>query len=83
MEDTLNTSTNSGLFSELKNTLNTVIDSLEFEQSKVNKAMFEALNQEQRNTFCQSLKSQNVKTSRIVKITGKSQSTINRHLNNK
>ncbi|HDR0880056.1 TPA: hypothetical protein QB122_002107 [Pasteurella multocida] len=83
MEEAIKSNQGNGLFSELKNALNTVIDNLESEQSKVNKAMFEALTQDQRNTFCQSLKNQNVKTSRIERITGKSQSTVNRHLNNK
>lgn len=83
MSNTLETNNESSLFGELKNTLNTFIDKLESEQSKINKAIFEALTQEQRNTYCQSLKEQGVKSTRIEKITGKSQSTVNRHLNNK
>ena len=83
MSNALETNNETSLFGELKNTLNTFIDKLESEQSKINKAMFEALTQEQRNTYCQSLKEQGVKSTRIVKITGKSQSTVNRHLNNK
>lgn len=83
MSNALETNNETSLFGELKNTLNTFIDKLESEQSKINKAMFEALTQEQRNTYCQSLKEQGVKSTRIEKITGKSQSTVNRHLNNK
>lgn len=83
MSTTLETNNETSLFGELKNTLNTFIDKLESEQSKINKAIFEALTQEQRNTYCQSLKEQGVKSTRIEKITGKSQSTVNRHLNNK
>ena len=56
---------------------------LESDQSKVNKAFFEALTMEQRDTFCQTLADSGVKTSRIQKLTGKSQPTINRHLNGK
>jgi hypothetical protein len=56
---------------------------LESDQSKVNKAFFEALTMEQRDTFCQTLNDSGVKTARIQKLTGKSQPTINRHLNGK
>ena len=42
-----------------------------------------ALTMEQRDTFCQTLADSGVKTSRIQKLTGKSQPTINRHLNGK
>lgn len=83
MSNALETNDETSLFGELKHTLNTFIDKLESEQSKINKAIFEALTQEQRNTYCQSLKEQGVKSTRIEKITGKSQSTVNRHLNNK
>lgn len=72
---------NNGLFSDLKRTINSCIDKIESEQSKINKAFFDSLSKEQRDLFCQSLKRQNVKPSRIEKITGKSQSTVNRHLN--
>ncbi|MBF1223565.1 MAG: hypothetical protein HXM21_10595, partial [Haemophilus influenzae] len=58
MSNALETNNETSLFGELKNTLNTFIDKLESEQSKINKAMFEALTQEQRNTYCQSLKEQ-------------------------
>ena len=77
----------SGLFDEFKKEMGSILDKgvaiLETEQSKVNKATFEALTMSQRDKYCQSLQSQGVKPSRIEKITGKSQPTINRHLNNK
>ncbi|MBW1253690.1 hypothetical protein C7431_10672 [Pantoea allii] len=77
----------SGLFDDLKKEMNNFLDKgfeiLESEQSKVNKALFDALSPEQRDAFCQSLSEQNVKSKRIEKITGKSQSTVNRHLNGK
>lgn len=72
-----------GLFQDIRDVLNKTIDALETEQSKINKAFFDALSQEQRDKFCKSLAEQNVKTKRIEKITGKSQPTINRHLNSK
>lgn len=72
-----------GLFSEFRKLINSGIDALETEQSKVNKAFFDALSMGQRDAFCQSLDSQGVKSRRIEKITGKSQPTVNRHLNGK
>ena len=83
MGDTVNQPIPSGLFNEVRAVLNTALDALESEQSKVNKALFEALTPEQRDTFCQTLASQNVKPKRIETITGKSQPTVNRHLNGK
>jgi hypothetical protein len=76
------TETNSP-YGEIKEALNSLLDKLESEQSKVNKAFFEALTMEQRDKFCQSLENQDVKAARIVKLTGKSQPTVNRHLNGK
>lgn len=77
----------SGLFDELKKEMNEFLDKgltiLESEQAKINKAIFETLSQEQRDTFCQSLKEQGVKPKRMEKITGKSQATVSRHLNGK
>lgn len=77
----------SGLFDEIKQEMASFIDKgfavLETEQSKVNKAIFDALTMQQRDDFCQSLASQGVKPSRMERITGKSQPTINRHLNGK
>lgn len=76
-----------GLFDEIKQEMASFIDKgfavLETEQSKVNKALFDALTMEQRDTFCQSLQQQGVKPARMEKITGKSQPTVNRHLNGK
>ncbi|OKS22339.1 hypothetical protein [Pseudomonas aeruginosa] len=76
-----------GLFDEIKQEMASFIDKgfavLETEQSKVNKAFFDALTMQQRDTFCQSLEEQGVKSSRIERITGKSQPTVNRHLNGK
>jgi hypothetical protein len=72
---------NNGLFGGVRMALNSFIDKMELEQSKINKAFFDSLSKEQRDLFCQSLKEQGVKPSRIEKITGKSQSTVNRHLN--
>jgi hypothetical protein len=76
-----------GLFDEFKDEMNSFISRgfalIESEQSKVNKALFEALNMAQRDVFCGSLEKQGVKPARIVKITGKSQPTVNRHLNKK
>lgn len=74
---------NSGIYEDARNMMNKFIDSLESEQSKVNKAFFESLTMEQRDKFCQSLANQDIKTSKIEKITGRSQPTINRHLNGK
>lgn len=59
------------------------ISAFESEQSKVNKAFFESLSMEQRDIFCQKLHDSGLKSSKIEKITGKSQPTINRHLNSK
>lgn len=72
-----------GLFQEVRTVLNTALDALESEQSKINKALFEALAPQQRDTFCKSLAEQNVKAKSIEKIVGKSSSAINRHLNGK
>ncbi|MFP3549143.1 hypothetical protein SB861_00345 [Paraburkholderia sp. SIMBA_049] len=76
-----------GLFDEFKKEMGAVLDKgfaiLETEQSKVNKAVFEALSMQQRDVYCQSLRDQGVKASRIEKITGKSHPTVNRHLNGK
>jgi hypothetical protein len=79
--------TTSGLFDEIKQEMASFIDKgfavLETEQSKINKAFFDALTMEQRDAFCKSLHNQDVKANRIEKITGKSQPTINRHMNGK
>lgn len=76
-----------GLYEEFRKELGTFLDkgiaALETEQSKVNKAFFDALSMDQRDRFCQSLREQKLKTGRIEKITGKSQPTVNRHLNGK
>lgn len=76
-----------GLFDEIKQEMASFIDKgfavLETEQSKVNKAFFDALTMQQRDTFCQSLANQGVKPTRMERITGKSQPTVNRHLNGK
>lgn len=83
MSTTNKTMANNSIFAELKDTLNSFIDALESEQSKINKAFFDALSKEQKDVFCQHLKEQGFKSSKIEKVTGKSQSTINRHLNGK
>lgn len=74
-----------GLFEEFRQELASVLNKgvslLETEQSKINKAFFEALTMEQRDKFCQSLAQQGVKASRQEGITGKSQTTVNRHNN--
>ena len=76
-----------GLFDEIKQEMASFIDKgfavLETEQSKVNKAFFDALTMQQRDAFCQSLANQGVKPARMERITGKSQPTVNRHLNGK
>jgi len=72
-----------GLFDELRYGVNSLIDKMESEQSKINKAMFEALDMDQRSVFLKSLKEQGVKAKRMEKITGKEQSTISRTLNRK
>ncbi|EGU38795.1 hypothetical protein H1X87_16430 [Vibrio parahaemolyticus] len=72
-----------GLFDELRSGVNSLIDKMESEQSKINKAMFEALDMNQRSVFLKSLKEQGVKAKRMEKITGKEQSTISRTLNRK
>jgi|GEM_PF-1486914 len=81
------TASSPGLFDELKKEMNTFLDRgftlLETEQSKINKAIFDALTMEQRDAFCKSLDRQGVKPARMQKITGKSQPTVNRHLNGK
>jgi hypothetical protein len=83
MSDPINPTLQTGLFQEVRAVLNSALDALESEQSKVNKALFEALTPQQRDTFCKTLADQNVKPKRIQTITGKSQPTINRHLNGK
>lgn len=87
MNDNTVNNDSSGLFDELKKEMNEFMDKgfdlLESEQSKVNKAFFDALEPEQRDRYCQSLQNQKVKTKRIERLTGKSQSTVNRHLNGK
>lgn len=76
-----------GLFDEIKQEMASFIDKgfsvLETEQSKVNKAIFSALSMSQRDTFCQSLAEQGIKPARMERITGKSQPTVNRHVNGK
>lgn len=79
--------TNGSVFSGIKEDMISAIDkgfsALEGEQSKMNKAFFECLSMEQRDKFCQSLSEQGMKSARIEKLTGKSQATINRHMNGK
>lgn len=76
-----------GLFDELKSEMNSFLEKglgiIESEQSKITKALFDTLEPAQRDIFCKSLSKQNVKPARLQKITGKSQSTVNRHLNGK
>lgn len=72
-----------GLFDELRDGVNSLIDKMESEQSKINKAMYEAMDMDQRSTFLKSLKGQGVSQKRMEKITGKEQSTISRTLNRK
>ena len=76
-----------GLFDELKSEMNSFLEKgfeiIESEQSKVTKAFFDALEPAQRDVFCKSLSKQKVTSARLQKITGKSQSTVNRHLNGK
>jgi len=67
----------------LRDGVNSLIDKMESEQSKINKAFFEALSSEQRTVFLKSLENQDIKPKRMEKITGKSQSTVNRTLNGK
>ena len=73
--------TNTGLFDELRDGMNSFIDKLESEQSKINKAFYEALTMEQRTTFLQNLEKQGVNRKRMEKITGKEKSTVNRTIN--
>lgn len=86
MTDTAKPET-SGLFDEFRKQMGNMLDKgvaiLETEQSKINRAFFEALTMPQRDTFCRHLRAQGVKPPRIQKITGKSQPTTNRHLNGK
>jgi len=56
---------------------------MESNQSKMNKAVFEALSMAQRDVVCQSLDAQGVPAKQIQKLTGKSQPTVNRHINGK
>ncbi len=76
-----------GLFDELKREMNQFVERgfsiLETEQSRINRAFFEALTMPQRDVFCQSLGSQGVKPKRVERIIGKSQPTVNRHMNGK
>ena len=83
MSNPTNPALPTGLFQEVRAVLNTALDALESEQSKVNKAFFEALTPPQRDTFCKTLAAQNVKPKRMETITGKSQPTVNRHVNGK
>lgn len=72
-----------GPYAMLREKMNSVFDLIESEQSKINKAIFESLSMEQRDIFCSSLQEQGIKPKQIEKITGKSQPTVNRHLNKK
>lgn len=76
-----------GLFDQFRKVMNETMDKglsmLEAEQSKINKGFFEALTQPQRDSFCQNLDQQGIPAARIEKITGKSSSTVNRHINGK
>ena len=73
----------SGLYDELREGMNSIIDKLESEQSKINKAVFEALEKDKRTVYLKKLESQGVKPKRMEKITGRSQSVISRTLNDK
>lgn len=76
-----------GLFDDFRREMGSFLDKgislMESEQAKINKAFFAALTMEQRDVFCQTLRSEGVKPSKMPRITGKSQPTINRHLNGK
>ncbi len=76
-----------GLLEEYKREMGAFLDKgfslIEGEQAKINRALFAALSMEQRDVFCQHLRAEGVKSSRMERITGKSQPTINRHLNGK
>ncbi len=75
------------LFKDFRDNMVEAIDQcvskLESEHAKLHRAWFEALYPDQRDRAVQSMKEQGIKPRRIEKITGKSQSTINRHLNGK
>lgn len=72
-----------GLYDELRKGVNKIIDKMEGEQSKINKALYEALTMEQRSTFLNALEAQGIKRKRMENITGKEQSTISRTMNRK
>ncbi|AMS13149.1 hypothetical protein A3218_02025 [Pseudomonas chlororaphis] len=72
---------------QMLNSIGQAIDSgmkaIESSQSKFNKAIFESLTMQQRDTACQAMAEQGMSTKQIEKVTGKSQPTVNRHLNGK
>lgn len=76
-----------GIFSQIQQELTSAITkgfaALESENSKIHKAIFDALTMSQRDVFCQSLEARGVKPPRLEAITGKSTTTVNRHLNGK
>ena len=80
---TSNTFASTGIFDELRQGLNTFIDRMEGEQSKINKAFFEALSMDQRAVFLKNLEEKGISRERMEKITGKEQSTISRTINRK
>lgn len=59
------------------------LKAIESNQSKYNKAIFEAMSMEQRDTICRALNRNGMSAKQIERMTGKSQPTINRHLNGK
>ena len=75
------------MFSQIQQELTSAITkgfaALESENSKIHKAFFDALTMPQRDVFCQSLEARGLKAPRVEVITGKSTTTVNRHLNGK
>lgn len=63
--------------------LTNAVQSLANLQIATARATFEAMPLEQRDRYCQSLEDSGYTTKQIVSITGKSQPTVNRHLNGK
>ncbi len=57
------------------------IDKIHERQRKIDQAFFESSPQSQKSSFCKSLRKQGFTPREIEGITGKSQSTINRLLN--
>lgn len=68
-------------FTVLKNQVVSALDAFAHEQTKINRAFFAALTQEQKDKFAQACVDQDMKPKQIQAHTGKSQPTINRHIN--